>query len=183
MWQKGHVWFLNNDIDTDQIMPTRYLALRTPEDLAPHALSGNDPGWAERIKPGDILVAGANFGCGSSREHAPLGLKGMQLACVVASSFSRIFYRNAVNVGLPLLVVKTPMAARDQGSDGWVDITAGRFSYDAGQTVCSGVPPAPVVLAILAAGGLMQYVASHSSSARWAQGDDEPSQDTCRNSV
>jgi 3-isopropylmalate/(R)-2-methylmalate dehydratase small subunit len=166
MWHQGRVWFLGNDIDTDQIMPARYLALRTAEELGRHALSGNDPGWAERIDPGDILVAGANFGCGSSREHAPLGLEGMGLACVVASSFSRIFYRNAVNVGLPLLVVKAPIAARDQGSDGWVDIAAGRISFDGGRTALSGVPPAPVVLAILAAGGLMQHVASRASSAR-----------------
>ena len=165
MWQKGSVWFLGDDIDTDQIMPTRYLALRTSEDLGRHALSGNDPGWAERISSGDILAAGANFGCGSSREHAPLGLKGMGLACVVARSFSRIFYRNAVNVGLPLLVVKAPITARDQGCEGWVDVAAGQLSFDAGQTVLSGAPPAPVVLAILAAGGLMQYVASRSSSA------------------
>ena len=86
MWHKGRAWFIGDDIDTDQIMPTRYLALRTPEDLGPHALSGNDPAWSQRIARGDILVAGKNFGCGSSREHAPLGLKGMGLACVVAKS-------------------------------------------------------------------------------------------------
>ena len=166
MWQQGRVWYLGNDIDTDQIMPTRYLALRTPEELGQHALSGNDPAWAERIRPGDILAAGANFGCGSSREHAPLGLKGMGLACVVASSFSRIFYRNAVNVGLPLLVVREPITARDQGSDGWVDVASGQLSFDGGSTVLGCVPPAQVILAILAAGGLMQYVASRSSRAR-----------------
>jgi 3-isopropylmalate/(R)-2-methylmalate dehydratase small subunit len=159
MWQKGRVWFVGDDVDTDQIMPTRYLTLRTAEDLARHVMSGNDPEWPTRIGAGDILVAGANFGCGSSREHAPLGLKGRKLACVVASSFSRIFYRNAVNVGLPLLVVKQPIEDRRQGRDGWVDLVGGRLSFDAGLTALEGIPPAPIVLSIVAAGGLMQYVA------------------------
>ncbi len=166
MWHKGRVWFLGDDIDTDQIMPARYLALRTADALGKHALSGNDPGWAERIGAGDILIAGANFGCGSSREHAPLGLKGMGLACVVARSFARIFYRNAVNIGLPLLVVKQPLGEGPQGRDGWVDLATGRLSFDEGHSALEGTPPAPIVLAILAAGGLMQYVARQTASAR-----------------
>ncbi|MFO1311605.1 MAG: 3-isopropylmalate dehydratase [Burkholderiales bacterium] len=166
MWHKGRTWFLGDDVDTDQIMPTRYLALRTAQDLGRHALSGNDPAWPERIAAGDMLVAGANFGCGSSREHAPLGLKGMGLACVIAQSFSRIFYRNAVNVGLPLLVVKAPIAERAQGRDGWVDLEAGRLSFDGGGTALDGTPPAPIVLSILAAGGLMQYVAGRGRAVR-----------------
>lgn len=166
MWHHGQTWFLGDDIDTDQIMPTRFLALRTPEELGPHALSGNDPEWPSRIASGDILVAGANFGCGSSREHAPLGLKGLGIACVIAKSFSRIFYRNAVNVGLPTLVVKQEIPERRQGRDGWVDIENGRLSFDAGTTALEGIAPAPVVLAILSAGGLMQYVGKHFESSR-----------------
>lgn len=166
MWIKGRTWFLDDDIDTDQIMPTRYLALRTAEELGLHALTGNDPSWPQRIAPGDILVAGRNFGCGSSREHAPLGLKGMGLACVVAKSFSRIFYRNAINVGLPILAVKEDVGQRDQGCDGWVDIHAGRISFDGGERVLEGVAPAPIVLEILEAGGLMPHVAKRAATSR-----------------
>ncbi len=165
MWHKGRVWFLGDDVDTDQIMPARYLALRTPEDLGPHALSGIDPAWAQRIARGDILIAGGNFGCGSSREHAPLGLKGLGIACVVAKSFSRIFYRNAVNIGLPLLVLKAEVADRAQGRDGWVDLANGRLSFDGGKTVLQGIAPAPVVLDILKHGGLMQHVAARAQGA------------------
>ncbi|MGE5510795.1 MAG: 3-isopropylmalate dehydratase [Bacteroidota bacterium] len=169
MWQKGRAWFLGDDIDTDQIMPTRYLALRTPEDLGPHALSGIDPAWAQRIARGDILIGGNNFGCGSSREHAPIGLKGLGLACVVAKSFSRIFYRNAVNIGLPMLVLKTEIVDRTQGRDGWIDVAGGRLSFDGGKTALQGIAPAPIVLSILKSGGLMQYVASKAMAGRSAQ--------------
>lgn len=167
MLVKGRTWFLGNDIDTDQIMPTRWLALRTPEELGPHALTGNDPEWPQRVTPGDILVAGRNFGCGSSREHAPLGLKGLGLACVVAQSFSRIFYRNAVNVGLPLLVVRDDIAGRSQGCDGWVDVELGLLSFDDGTQRIQGAAPAAIVLEILAAGGLMARIAER----RRAHGD------------
>ncbi len=162
MWHQGRTWFFGDDVDTDQIMPTRYLALRTAEDLGQHALSGVDPAWPQRIARGSIVVGGWNFGCGSSREHAPLGLKGLGLACVVAKSFSRIFYRNAVNIGLPLLVLKDEIEDRGQGRDGWVDVAAGRLSFDGGRSVMQGVVPAPVVLDILKAGGLMTYVAAKS---------------------
>jgi 3-isopropylmalate/(R)-2-methylmalate dehydratase small subunit len=158
MWHQGKCWFFGDDVDTDQIMPTRYLALRTAEDLGRHALSGVDPVWPDRISSGDIVVGGANFGCGSSREHAPLGLKGLGLACVVAPSFSRIFYRNAVNVGLPLIVMKETVVDRRQGCDGWVDIEEGLLSFDGGRTRLRGVPPARIVLDILRHGGLMRYV-------------------------
>ena len=164
MWHHGRVWFFGDDIDTDQIMPTRYLALRTAETLGQHALSGVDPSWPQRIARGDILVGGWNFGCGSSREHAPLGLKGLGVACVVARSFSRIFYRNAINIGLPLLVLADDIPDRIQARDGWVDVNAGRISFDAGKTCRQGVAPAPIVLDILRHGGLMQRVAASTAS-------------------
>lgn len=160
MWDEARGWYFGDDIDTDQIMPTRYLALRTPEDLAPYALSGNDPAWATTITPGDVIVAGKNFGCGSSREHAPLGLKGLGVRCVVAQSFSRIFYRNAVNIGLALLVVPEPLPKQAQGSNVWINFADGLVSFDGGQTSFVGVPPAPIVLDILSHGGLMPMVAA-----------------------
>jgi 3-isopropylmalate/(R)-2-methylmalate dehydratase small subunit len=160
MWLHGKTWFFGDDVDTDQIMPTRYLALRTADDLGKHALSGVDPSWPERISPGDIVVGGRNFGCGSSREHAPLGLKGLGVCCVVAKSFSRIFYRNAVNIGLPLLVLIDDVTDRTQSRDGWIDIEEGLLSFDAGATSLKGRPPAPIVLDILRHGGLMNHVAA-----------------------
>jgi len=164
MWHRGRTWFFGDDLDTDQIMPTRYLALRTADDLGQHALSGVDPSWPQRIGRGDIIVGGRNFGCGSSREHAPLGIKGRGVACVVAESFSRIFYRNAINIGLPLLVLREEIADRAQGKDGWVDVKAGRLSFDGGTTFHQGIAPAPIVLEILAKGGLMAHVAARTSA-------------------
>lgn len=164
MWHSGMTWFLGDDVDTDQIMPTRYLALRSAEELGRHALSGIDPLWPGRIKPGDIVVAGQNFGSGSSREHAPLGLKGSGIACIVAKSFSRIFYRNSINIGLPLLVLKSGFISPDQGRRGWVDLENGRLSFDGGENVLQGVAPAPVVLEILSSGGLMSHVTARSRS-------------------
>lgn len=165
MWHQGRCWFFGDDIDTDQIMPTRYLALRTAEALGPYALSGVDPVWPQRVARGDIVVAGWNFGCGSSREHAPLGLLGHGAACVVAKSFSRIFYRNAVNIGLNLMVLRQDIAGRTQGCDGWVDVANGWLSFDGGATVLQGVAPAPIVLEILAHGGLMKLRAAQAAQA------------------
>lgn len=164
MWHRGRVWFFGDDIDTDQIMPARYLALRTAEALGPHALSGVDPSWPQRIARGDIVVGGSNFGCGSSREHAPLGLKGLGVACVIAKSFSRIFYRNTINIGLPLIVLAHDIPAANQGCEGWVCVDSARLSFDQGATFHQGVTPAPVVLDILRHGGLMPYVAARSAA-------------------
>lgn len=164
MWHQGKSWFFGDDVDTDQIMPTRYLALRTADDLGKYALSGVDPSWPKRISPGDILIGGRNFGCGSSREHAPLGIKGLGVACVIAKSFSRIFYRNAINIGLPLLILKREIAPHSQGCAGYVDIAAGRVSFDGGRTYLQGVALAPIILDILKYGGLMHYVAAKPSN-------------------
>lgn len=147
-------------------MPTPYLALKTNSDLARHVLSGNDPEWPSRLRDGDILFAGRNFGCGSSREHAPRGLKGSGIACVVAQSFARIFYRNAVNIGLPLLVLPEAIEPGRQGQDAWVDLEAGRVKLDAGGPVHQGVAPPPVVREIVAQGGLMAYVKNRAAGAR-----------------
>jgi 3-isopropylmalate/(R)-2-methylmalate dehydratase small subunit len=165
MWHKGTAWFFGDDVDTDQIMPARYLALRTPEDLAKHVLEAVDPSWPKTIKPGDIVIGGANFGCGSSREHAPLGLKGAGVACVVAKSFARIFYRNSINIGLPLLILKEDIPDRTQGRPAWIDVDAGTLKFDVDGLVLRGIPPAPIVRDILRAGGLMPYVAAKAKTA------------------
>ena len=100
---KGKTWKFGNDIDTDAIIPARYLNTTDPKELAAHCMEDADPEFVSKVKPGDIIVAGKNFGCGSSREHAPIAIKAAGVSCVVAHSFARIFYRNAFNVGLPIL--------------------------------------------------------------------------------
>ena len=102
----GKVWVLGDDIDTDIIIPTEYLALETVNDMAPYAFSPLRPELAGQIKEGDIIVAGKNFGCGSSREQAPEIIKALGIKCVIAKSFARIFYRNSINIGLPVIVCK-----------------------------------------------------------------------------
>ena len=99
----GNVWKFGDDVDTDAIIPGRYLTINDPKELAKYAFEGMLPEFAQQVKPGDIIVAGSNFGCGSSREHAPLALKGAGISCIIAKSFARIFFRNAINIGLPVL--------------------------------------------------------------------------------
>jgi methanogen homoaconitase small subunit len=99
----GRVWKFGDDVDTDLIIPGKYLRTKDMQVFAAHAMEGADPEFAKKVKPGDIIVAGTNFGCGSSREQAPLALKYSGVACVIAKSFARIFFRNAINIGLPLL--------------------------------------------------------------------------------
>lgn len=168
MWHQGRAWFIGNNIDTDQIMPTPYLGLKTNEELARHVLTGNDAEWPKRLGKGDILFAGANFGCGSSREHAPRGLKGAGVACVVARSFARIFYRNAVNIGLPLLVLPEPLTSETAGQDAWVDLEAGAVKLHAGGPVLQGVAPPQIVRDIIAHGGLIPYVRTRAVAAQRA---------------
>lgn len=103
---KGRAWKFGDDVDTDAIIPGRYLTLNNPEDLARYLFAGVRPDFKEKIKQGDIIVAGENFGCGSSREHAPLAIKYAGISCVIAKSFARIFFRNSVNLGLPPIECK-----------------------------------------------------------------------------
>jgi len=103
---KGNVWKFGDDIDTDAIIPGRYLTINDPKELARHVFEGVRPEFARDVAEGDIIVAGKNFGCGSSREHAPLALKGAGIYCIITKSFARIFFRNAINIGLPVLECK-----------------------------------------------------------------------------
>lgn len=108
---RGRVWKFGDDIDTDVIIPARYLVTIDPKELAEHVMEDIDPEFAAKVQPGDIIVAGNNFGCGSSREHAPLAIKGAGVSAVVAGSYARIFFRNAINIGLP--VVESPEAVAE----------------------------------------------------------------------
>ncbi len=145
-----------DNVDTDTIIPGRYLTLRRPEDLAGHCMEGLDPDFVQRVKAGDIIVAGRNFGSGSSREHAPIAIRAAGISCVVATSFARIFYRNAINIGLPVFECPELVAAVSTGDRIDVDLVAGAFVYGAKRFETPPLPP--VIQAIVDAQGLVPYI-------------------------
>lgn len=152
----GRAWKFGDDIDTDAIIPGRYLVINDSLELAHHIFEGVRPEFANDVKMGDIVVAGANFGCGSSREHAPLALKGAGVAAVVAKSFARIFFRNAINIGLPLLIC----ADVDEIKEGdLLDLNlAEGFIYNLTDKETYRTTPLPPFLRkIVEAGGLVEY--------------------------
>lgn len=155
----GRVHRVGDDVDTDMIIPGRYLSLQEPEEIARHVFEGVDPGFVGRVSAGDILVAGRNFGGGSSREHAPLGLLGLGLGAVVAESFARIFYRNAINVGLPIFICAGAAAVALEGDTLSLDTSTGTVTIGADSFPCD--PPSPLVAEIIAAGGLVPWVRAH----------------------
>ena len=151
---EGRVWTFGDDISTDHIIAGRYLGSMDLKSLAEHVMENVDPHFAKKVQPGDILVAGTNFGCGSSREQAPVALKGVGLSCVIATSFARIFYRNAINIGFP--VIECPGLHRKvKESDVIsVDLEAGLITLGSGETI-RFAPPPPNLMEILRAGGLV----------------------------
>lgn len=149
----GKVWVLGDDIDTDIIIPTEYLALKTVQDMAPYAFSPLRPELASRIRPGDIIVAGKNFGCGSSREQAPEIIKALGIRCVIARSFARIFFRNSINNGL--LLIENP-ALRDHVKEGdTIEVTTGEKIVLNGQEFPIASLPQNL-MDIINAGGLVK---------------------------
>lgn len=152
----GKVWYFGDDVDTDQILPG-YAMAYSREQLKDHAMAGSAiPDFAKRIAPGDIIVAGRNFGAGSSREQAPVALKGAGVGAIVATSFARIFRRNAINIGLPVVIVD--MVGKVKTGDAIVvDVNAGKVTTPDGKTI-EGQAPGENVRAILAAGGLIAKV-------------------------
>jgi 3-isopropylmalate/(R)-2-methylmalate dehydratase small subunit len=154
---RGRVWKFKDDVDTDQIIPARYLVTTDPRELAKHVMEDADPTFPSKVKEGDILVAGKNFGCGSSREHAPLAIKGAGIAAVVAESFARIFFRNAINLGL--LIIESPEAAREaeEGDVLEIDINQGVIRNVTKNKEYKIKPLPENLQAILKAGGLMEY--------------------------
>ena len=151
----GRVWKLGDDIDTDVIYPGKYLPIIVAEEMAAHALEGYDPGFPKKIKKGDIIVAGKNFGCGSSREQAATCLKFAGIAVIIAKSYSRIFFRNAVNQGLPLLTSDL-VDSINEGDKVSVDFVGGTITYPAGQKKFPALPES--VMDILREGGLIPAV-------------------------
>jgi len=155
---KGKCHVFGDNIDTDAIIPARYLNTSDPEELAKHCMEDADPTFVSRVRPGDLIVAGENFGCGSSREHAPVSIKGAGISCVIAKSCARIFFRNAINVGLPIIESAKAAEALKEGDEADVDLAAGKVTAVAtGETF--EVPPFPEELQrIMRAGGLMKYL-------------------------
>ena len=154
----GKVWVLDDDIDTDIIIPTEYLALKTVEDMKPYAFSPLRPELAGQIKPGDIIVAGKNFGCGSSREHAPIAIKASGVSCVIASTFARIFYRNSINIGLP--IIECPEAAEgiEDGDEVEIDFDSGIITNVTKGKQYRGQAFPEFMQKLISAGGLINYI-------------------------
>jgi 3-isopropylmalate dehydratase small subunit len=158
MTLKGKVWKFGADVDTDAIIAARYLSATDPEELAGHVLEGLMPDFPNRVKSGDLIVAGKNFGCGSSREHAPLALKAAGVACVIARSFARIFYRNAFNLGLPLLESAEAADGIADGDELLVDLATSTIKNLSQGAEFQARPIPPFMQELLADGGLMKHV-------------------------
>ena len=157
---RGKAWKFGDDISSDHITPGRYYHLRSnmPE-LAKHVMEDADPEFPKKMKPGDFIVAGKNFGMGSSREHAPLAIKIAGVSAVLAKSFARIFYRNAINVGLPLLIVDTDSI--ESGDELEVDLSSGIVKNLTKGIEIKAKPLPEVMIKILQEGGLVSYVKNH----------------------
>lgn len=147
----------SDNVDTDVIIPARYLNTPDAQELAKHCMEDIDAGFAARVRPGEIIVAGRNFGCGSSREHAPLAIKACGVACVIAATFARIFYRNALNIGLPILECPEAAAAIKAGDTVSVDFDTGVITDETTGQTFRGEPFPPFMQELIAAGGLAAY--------------------------
>jgi 3-isopropylmalate dehydratase small subunit len=160
---RGKCWKYGPDINTDLIIPARYLNTTDPQELAKHCMEDVDQMFVSKVGQGDIIVADKNFGCGSSREHAPIAIKASGVSCVIAKSFARIFYRNAFNVGLPVIVC--PQAFEDivEGDEVEVTTKTGIITNITQGTSYSAEPIPPFMQEIINHGGLMEYVASKNS--------------------
>lgn len=155
---QGKVWSFGHDVDTDLIIPARYLNTSDPQELAAHCMEDADPTFASKVKPGDIIVAGKNFGCGSSREHAPIAIKTAGVACVIGATFARIFYRNAINIGLPIMECPEASADIKEGDQLDVDLDSGTIRNITSGKIYSAKPFPPFMRELIAAGGLIPYV-------------------------
>lgn len=155
----GKVWKFGDNIDTDAIIPARYLNTSDPAELAKHCMEDADPDFMKKMKPGDIILGGENFGCGSSREHAPIAIKAAGISCVVAKSFARIFYRNAFNMGLPIFESKELADAIAEGQTITIDSAAGIITVAGSSEKFKISPIPPFMEQLITDGGLMKHIA------------------------
>lgn len=154
---EGKVHKYGNDVNTDVIIPARYLNVSEPSELAEHCMEDIDPTFVTNVEPGDVIVAGSNFGCGSSREHAPLAIKASGVSCVIAQSFARIFFRNAIDIGLPLLESNEASTEINDGDKLEIDITNGKIEDTSQHKSFSSKPYPEFMTNIIDAGGLINY--------------------------
>ena len=155
MQTKGHVFKYPDNVDTDVIIPARYLNTSDARELARHCMEDIDAAYVTKVHPGDVMVAGWNFGCGSSREHAPLAIKACGVKCVIAKSFARIFYRNAINIGLPILECEQAAAEISAGDEVSVDFDTGTITDHTTGKTYQAQPFPPFIQNIIAKGGLL----------------------------
>lgn len=154
---KGHAWKFGNNIDTDLIIPARYLNTHDPVELAKHCMEDADPNWIKKVKSGDFIIGGENFGCGSSREHAPVAIKAAGVSVVIAKSFARIFYRNAINIGLPILESNEAAEAISEGDEIEVDLSKGEIKDMTTNKTFKTHPFPTFMQKIIDHGGLINY--------------------------
>ncbi|MBO8137949.1 MAG: 3-isopropylmalate dehydratase small subunit [Desulfotomaculum sp.] len=159
MQLSGAAWKFGSDIDTDLIIPARYLNTSDPAELAKHCMEDADPEFYSKINAGDVIVAGKNFGCGSSREHAPIAIKAAGISCVIAKSFARIFYRNAFNIGLPIFECPEAAEKIQPGDRLEIDAGSGLIKNLTRDESYRAAPVPEFMQQIIAAGGLINYVA------------------------
>lgn len=153
---KGRVWVFGDDVDTDVIIPARYLTTSDPNKLAAHLMEDADPDFPRKVKPGDIMLAGKNFGCGSSREHAPIAIKAAGIGAVIARSFARIFYRNAFNIGLPIFEAEG-VSGIDEGDLIEIDADRGVIRDLTKNTEFKAKPIPAFMQELVASGGLIEW--------------------------
>ena len=157
---QGRVHKYGNNVDTDVIIPARYLNTTDAEELARHCMEDIDPSFAGTVKPGDVIVAGDNFGCGSSREHAPLAIRASGVCCIVARSFARIFYRNAFNMGLPILECGAAADSAESGDLLEIDLETGMIANATRTGFFQAKPFPDFILELVRAGGLVAHLQS-----------------------
>ena len=156
---RGKIWKFGDNIDTDAIIPARYLNIWDPQGLAAHCMEDADPDFVKKMKPGEIIVGGENFGCGSSREHAPIAIKAAGIACVVATSFARIFYRNSFNMGLPIFESPDLWGKVTEGDEIEIDADTGLIRIIGSPAEPLHIQPVPPFMQeLIADGGLMNHV-------------------------
>ena len=158
MEAKGRVFKYGDNVDTDVIIPARYLNTSDPKELATHCMEDIDKEFAKNVKQGDIIVANKNFGCGSSREHAPIAIKESGVSCVIASTFARIFYRNAINIGLPILECDEAVKSIEAGDELEIDFDSGIIKNNTKNQEYQGEPFPEFMQNIINCGGLVNYI-------------------------
>jgi len=154
---KGKVHKYGADVNTDEIIPARYLYLSEPDELAGHCMEDIDEEFLSRVEAGDIIVATTNFGCGSSREHAPIAIKAAGISCIIAKSFARIFFRNSINIGLPLLECEEAVDNIEAGDIIEIDLASGSITNTKSGRVFTAKPYPAFMGELIAAGGLIEY--------------------------